>query len=389
MVFLKKAFGVGVLTLSGSVLAADFKTDCGKLVSALLQSNIEAAPLKRLREGPAEAFLSGEKKPWLGYFFPFQEGGVAARWQSAERGNYRLLSEDADGRLLPDARVREIVRGLSAEQLQVLSPTEKMDIYLGFYDFRITRRELEMRGPRRTNPPQAWEGFCNGRCAAGMLQEEPRQAVDVVNPDGIAVHFQPNDIKGLLSASYFYVQSYQQMGIPNVMDRVVMEGRPDAGAFDIAVRTLLGAKQRAFVIDIDPGKEIWNQLAVGYERKLSVLSDLPLPIPSMPEATHFVDVQLKLYYLRDLHGAQLYNGDTSALANKGGAGVASIHYIYRLYLDPTEAVVGGEWRTQRPPDFLWFPEGDGTDSLGGANPYLRFNELLALARRSTPRFHVP
>lgn len=389
MISLKNACVVGVLTLSGSVRSADFNTDCGKLVGVLLNAGSEGQPLKHLRAGPSEAFLSGDRKPWLGYYFPFQEGGVAARWQSPERGNYRMLSEDAAGRQIPEARVREIVRALSPEQLEQLSPTEKMDIYLGFYDFRITRRELETRGPRRLNPPAIWEGFCNGRCAAGMLQSEPRHAVDVVNPDGINVHFQPNDIKGLLSASYFYVERYQQMGIPNVLDRVVFEGRPDAGAFDVAVRTLLGEKQRAFVVDIDPGKEIWNQLAVGYDRRLSAVSEVAAPLPALPNATHFADVELKLYYLRDLRGAQLYNGDTSALAEKNGAGVASITYVYRLYLDQAEQVVGGEWRTQRPPDFLWFPEGNGTDELEGANPYLRFNELLALARRSTPRFRQP
>jgi hypothetical protein len=372
---------------------ADFASDCASLMSALVDAGREDKWVQRMldpRAGKNEFFLDQELAPWIGYYFPFVKGGIAVRWQRGQRAPTKLLSEELAGSSTSVTKnaVIEKLRAMSKEERNLLSPAEKMDIYLGQYDFPITVTELTRRGPRRAPSPQEWEGFCNGRCAAGMLTREPVKPISVRNADGIEITFQPNDIKALITASYFYVEKYAQMGVPNMSKIPRVDGRVDAAAFDIALRSFLGESQRPFVVDIDPTEEIWNHLAVGYKRVLGAEVPVPPDAQGLPARAKFeVSARLTVYYINDLHNIARHNKPTVDMVRKDNyTAIFPRHYPYKLYLDENKQIVGGSWNSSKDyPDFVWFPEGRGTDDVQGVNPHLPFDKVMELVEASSSK----
>ena len=330
--------------------------------------------------------LDKEEAPWTGNHFLFEEGGIASRWQEKNPVITRLLSGADDGSTLSANQVLNKIRNLSQDDLDRLSPAEKLDIYLGNYDFRITRTELQTRGPWRPMTPQHWEGFCNGLSAAAINQPEPVSVVSRKNPDGIQVHFQPQDIKGLLEASYFYVEDYYQIGSPSSSDP--RDDNPadklDAGAFDVALTTHLGRLHQPFVVDIDPGGEIWNYVAVGYDRKVADPEPVSRLTNGMPKSTvQVAHVKLHMSYADDL------KHDAANHPTKAGVASGKLtyerDYAYDLYLNKKSGIVGGNFTSKDHPDFLWFPGGDGTDQTMGKNPDLPFDVVAKLAKDASSR----
>jgi hypothetical protein len=373
--------------------ASGFRNDCSQLVHALLQANRSDRLVEAMLDpaaGKNEAFLGDRALPWIGYFFPFTKGGIVQRWNSVEAGRAPRLLDEGIEASSPGAR-REAVKArlgvMSAEEIHALSPAEKMDIFLGNYDFRISRVELETRGPRRDPTPDPWEGFCNGRCAAGMLHSEPLRAVKVTNADGIEVVFEPNDIKGLMSASYYYVEGYAQMGSPNrVLGQADLVDQANPAAFDMTLRAMLGEAERPFVVDIDPGPEIWNHLAVGYERRVSEAQQVSGSSELRPRSARFeMKVQSTVYYVNDIQDVAAHNRlTTDRIRRDNFPMVFSRPYPYTLYLDENHKIVGGSWHnTREMPDFAWFPSGRGTDADEGLNPHLPFDKVMELHRKST------
>lgn len=384
----------GVITSSPRLLAAGFSADCTQLMKALVQAERSEKLAEQMRKpdaGLSKAFLGEKAVPWIGYFFPFQKGGIARRWQVPGAGApERLMSEEIGGTGNEQAAaVKRALQAMSETELAQLSPAEKMDIYLGHYDFRITRQELERRGPRRAMKPADWEGFCNGRCAAGMLVKEPVNAVKVKNADGIVVNFEPNDIKALLTSSYFYVEDYAQMGAPNRAAKGVnLSERVDPGAFDMALRSMIGEAERPFVVDIEPGTEIWNYLAVGYERSLGAAKEVAARPDGMPEAVVYeMPVRTRVFYVNDIQNVARHNSETTALIKPGAYPyIFPKDYPYTLWLDADQKIVGGAWKNERElPDFAWFPTGKGTDSTQGSNPHIPFEAVMELQRKSTAK----
>ncbi|MEO5666706.1 MAG: hypothetical protein ABIR96_01470, partial [Bdellovibrionota bacterium] len=192
------------------------QTDCKYLYRAMKQADFKWASVRAARNweyGPSTTILSKDETPWAGNYFPMMNGGLANRWH-LRKAVEKTLDMAEDGTQLSSDAVKAKIKAMKPEELANLSPAEKMDIYSGNYDFRITKHELKARGPQRRSPPEDWEGFCNGMRAAGICQPEPRKPILVKNADGVEVPFDPSDVKGLAGASYFYTEKYSAMGAP-------------------------------------------------------------------------------------------------------------------------------------------------------------------------------
>lgn len=352
---------------------------------------VKSAKIARsYKVGPASTILNKFEAPWAGNYFPMMRGGLANRWR-LRRTVQQTLDQAEDGSQLSAARVKERLRAMSAAELDLLSPAEKMDIYAGNYDFRITKHELTMRGPQRPLPPQDWEGFCNGMRAAGICQLEPTKPILMSNPDGIAVPFQPSDIKGLAGASYFYTEKYAAMGSPTMTAGIKNENPPNAGSFDVALRSYLGMERRAFVIDNHAGTEIWNVSVVGYDRK--IVSEEPYDIVKEAaagagrrgKARKKIRINLDLDYLGEAGISESNRATTQRVANRDLT--QQMHYKYELYVDENDRIIDGVWIGDAP-DMAWFPGGRGTDASSGnpsSNQHLNFDQVEQLVRRSALR----
>src|SRR5262249_18797874 len=130
----------------------------------------------------------------------------------------------------------------------------------------------------------------------------------------------------------------------------------NAGAFHVIVANQLGLKNQGFVLEIDPGSQIWNQPAYGYQVQLLGSAE--------PEiGARGVRVHATLLYTDELEKS-LWDPVTGTSAFVGG----KLQLDYILDLDSAGRIIGGSWTRGRGPDFAWIPTvemrfGDGMDGL--------------------------
>jgi len=362
-----------------------FGKDCKYLITALIQADHNIVSGRAARDylaGPQSTILNKDEAPWAGNYFPMAEGGLANRWHLREAVE-TTLDVGLNGQRLSKANVIAKLKALSPEDLRKLSPSEKMDIYMGYYDFRITKHELKMRGPQREMPVQDWEGFCNGVRAAGICMMEPKRLITVRNPNGIDIPFDPSDLKGLAGASYFYTEKYAAMGSPTMTAGLKNENPPNAGSFDVAIRSYLGMERRAFVIDNHPGTEIWNVSVVGYDRKI-LSEEIYNPIDSgrRSKARKKISVELVIDYLGEASISTSNRATTDRVADRQLT--TKLRYTYELYVNESGRIVDGTWIGDAP-DMAWFPGGAGADAVSGnpsSNVHLDYESLRGLVEQA-------
>lgn len=365
---------VAIFGVLSQAQASDIQTDMHWFKSILSFSKMSDKSVEAYLspyQGPETFRLSEKKAPWAGNYFAMIQGGIAHRWQSNE-----YPAEVLD---------REIVEGLSKNDLLKLSPVEKYDILRGDYTFNSTKHELTHRGPLRQLKVEHWEGFCNGVRCAGIVLPEPKFPVEITNREGIRLEFLPADLKALAGASYFYVEKYGQLGGPT--NTGTAANQPNAAIFDLALRYHLAKNKKAFVIDTHLGAEIWNETVVGYQRKLHAEQRLTAADKrNFPTAAKKIQVDLILDTLGEV------NIDDSNKPTKGrvssGDMLTTLDASYVLYLDAEGKAVDGKWLksdSHRGVDFAWFAAGKGMDNKYkdvGGNPFLKFEQIRELFKES-------
>lgn len=365
-----------IILLSAQAYASEFDQDLYWFKNILHFSRLSQKQVLQYLNplmGPSEFRLDKESAPWAGNYFPMEKGGIAHRWKKEEFPELLLNQED--------------ILSLSKKNLNLLSPVEKFDILMGYYDFRTTQHELNQRGPLRNTPPEDWEGFCNGVRCAGLLTKEPQHSVTITNPEGIQITFSIADLKALAGASYFYVEKYGQLGGPTQNGSAA--NQPNAAVFDLALRYYLANHKQGFVIDSHLGAEIWNETVVGYKRSLSPVRNLSFQERELyPAAVKKVRIDLVLETLGEVEIKHSNRSTKKHVAN--GSMLETLETAYTLYLDIRGNAIDGRWHNKanqtRGVDFAWFASGKGADhnyAHQGGNPFLKFKEIEKLIRLST------
>lgn len=325
-------------------------------------------------KGPLQFRLNAKNAPWAGNYFPMQDGGIANRWQKCEKGVCINLKTESD------------IKSLSQKAINKLSPIEKYDLLVSDYNFSATQHEMKFRGLKRPQPPQDWEGFCNGIRCASLITDEPRYAVTLKNAEGLNIRFEPADIKALLGANYFYVENYGQIGGPTQEGKA--RNQPNPAVFDLALRFYLGKNSKGFVIDTHLGSEIWNETVVGYKRSLSDSENLTNEEKKKyPQAIKKIKIFLVVETLGEIDIRESNKRTKKKVAD--GTLLSTVETGYTLYLDIQNKAIDGEWfpaKNERGIDFAWFASGEGFDhhfSSQGGNKYLRYENLSQLLKAST------
>lgn len=316
--------------------------------------------------GSNKYYPKGSYVPWGGYYMPLSNGGLATRWKVSNTSH-----PESDSLLTWDQ-----VKGMSEEDIAKLSPSEKMDIYLGNKNFGITKNELIRRGPERDNI-QNWEGFCNGIRLAGAMLPEPKKSIKVrsKSADKIFIEFDKADIKALGGAAYYYTEYYASLGENN-------SRKPNAGQFDILLRYMLGENKRSFFLDVKEGDQKWNETIVGYEREIMK--------EEVIEAKKYITIKSTLYLLGEISFDEMNTYTSSEIENKNY--VNKWVYNYVLEVNMNKEIIGSNWirdeNTSNPfrayyPDYVWFGGGKGLDELFiddrfDNNPLLPFFEVQNL-----------
>jgi hypothetical protein len=323
---------------------------------------------------------------WSSSFFPAWFGSEGGRWQDGTpRLVWRTLfgvtppSEDeARGWLAASAGGESAAR----ERLFRLSPTEKLDLVLGNFDFRATRQALRHSSDKETLP-RYWSGRCNGIATATLSHAEPFRVVDAVGVGGHVVRFHPNDVKALLAVAHYDVAVTRAVG--HVCAEVSLHAGSrcsmNPAVLVIAIANRIGLAKQSFVVDALPTiAKQYYAVARAEVRVLSgprALDGAPIEDALAARAASLVDVAIELA----LSSTTLAYAEADRLEPPGSdptryrkVGLVPVTARYRatLVLDAASELLGGRWtgdREQGPDDLV----------IVGGGPNLKNGDRLAAA----------
>ncbi len=287
---------------------------------------------------PLEGSLEeGSTKAWSGDYWASKKGSINIRWNSPRKEGFNYRSPSKTELL-----------AMTPEQVAMLSPSEKYDLYLGNYDYPLKR--IVDGSASRTAPD--WAGICHGWAPASLFHNEPTPKT-MTNPDGISIPFGSGDIKALLSFFYaFYHETdTDQMGLRCYFGSWMggAKGCADdlnAGAFHIVISNKLGLEKQGFLMDVDRFKEVWNQPVVGFKSKV-VAYDLRPQSGAATNTVREVRIATELFFVNesDPTWGPVYGTKDQIVSKRD--------LQYRLELDAAGRIIGGEWESRERPDFLW------------------------------------
>lgn len=365
---MKKVLPIALMTLSTFVMAekwnqANNPSNFSFVMKKAMEYNFSKLPLK--------ASLSNSHYIWSENYWPSMLGGISYRWNNepnTEPFKYKLLSKSE-------------LSKLSTEELEKLSPAEKYDIYMGNYDYPLTKKVLSMNSPEEL----WWEGICDGWALASVNHIEPKR-VNLKNKDGsLTVPFGSTDVKGLLS--FYYAKVQDEGAYARVGKRCSVEGKvpgedheydevrtmpspkdadsencrdTNAGAFHVVISNMIGLMDHGFIAEVDRFNDVWNQ-PVG-EFSSEVVEELQPNIAQRKEGiAKLLRVKTTMIYgdeLNLLNDPQAEGGFVSMdpVTGTPAQTTAFKDYEYLLELDIRGLVVGGVWISDSRPDFIWLKE---------------------------------
>lgn len=146
------------------------------------------------------------------------------------------------------------------------SPLERYDAYSGQVLNQPTSAVGYERDHLYDSTAEGWAGRCGAWALASILAPEPSQPVDCGG-----VHFRVADLKALLVESFDNVDGLSQIGVSNKghWDDVYTDIAPDQ--LHRIIQAELFQKRLPFIIDSDPGIEVWNTPI--YDVKTTVTRD--------------------------------------------------------------------------------------------------------------------
>lgn len=282
----------------------------------------------------ADLPLSGEaeKRPWSGDYWAKNKGGIGYRWKTDEKHDYEL----------PTA---EQVQTMTPEQIDLLSPAEKYDLYLGEYEFPLT---YQVKAANKAETP-SWQGYCHGWTQAATHFEEPEPVV-MTNPDGIVIPFSSADIKALLTffqgetvetrmseAQHPYKEDTTVIGGLNGGRNARSPGASDInpGSFHALLGNKMGMKGESFGIDADNGSEKWNHPLEAYRSQ--IVMERPPVAGANPAAVREVVLQTDVTYTLEIAPQHESTRTAGNHSNK------TEQYLYSVELDENGHIVGGQW----------------------------------------------
>lgn len=287
---------------------------------------------------PLQGRVKNNTKFWSGDYWALNRGNINIRWNAPDAPGFNL-----------DSPSKEAVAGMSYEELAQLSPTEKFDLYLGRYDYPLREEVYTEANPRA----MSWEGICNGWAPASMNHNEPTPKA-LYNPDGILIPFGSSDIKALLSYYYAFIhkiENTQQMGRRCPRGRWFNWNQDcyndlNPGPFHIILANKIGIQNKSFLVDIDRYKEVWNHPILSYYSQN--MGDVALSGNEVTGTARVLKIRTRITYI---DGSEKNTWDP--IIGTAEQKTVNREYAYHLYLDRFNNIIGGEWKSNDRPDFLW------------------------------------
>jgi hypothetical protein len=329
---------------------------------------LSSRPVTTLDQIQAQAlnFKPTKKSLWSGSYWPFYQGSLGARYRDP---SFRAVMEKT-------YKFEEYVslRGARVNPND-LSPAEKYDLLLGDSLGTFTETQWKNGDDNRSfsGAVPTWRGICDGWAAASMTWNRPAKSVTLLSVNGQPVTFFPEDIKALgsqLHAKGFKTVTFLGRRCNGTTGWITGAcGGVNPAALHLALVNSVGIEGSSFVLDISPGKEVWNYPVQEYS--LSFTNPL-----TGAEAPDWKSARVELLgNERDLREHKRADGTRWIVAVKAkvkfmdmrDGGVNSFdssefdkilekEWSYELEVDGRGQVIGGEWLSKARPDFMWAPK---------------------------------
>jgi hypothetical protein len=327
--------------------------DVEDLVDHLEHHNLAAMDAARLRS--AELAVA----PWSDDYWPHYLGGLGQRYADPR---FPLALDWARNHAHVQAHpVRDILASADPQAIGRLSPAEKYDLLVGDPDTGLTTHSWDAGRllHARTGEVETWLGIGHGWAMASYGLPRPLHPVDTFAADGTPLRFYPADIKALASLLWAHA---------DVRPRFTGGRGINPDTFHLALVNQIGVARRSLIADASHDHELWNQPIYAYHYELfnpqtlrhaRTLTAARTPIAAYdrehvcrrrgPATAALVGVMMEVLYVRTSIPVHVPKDSHARDAQR------SVRYLYDLELDDADDIIGGEWYTHRPPDFLWTP----------------------------------
>lgn len=293
---------------------------------------------KKFFELPLSAKLPLKENYWSGDYWALNQGNINYRWNARKKTGFGYKSP-----------TQEEAQRMSILELSELSPSEKYDLFTGSYDYPLKNEVNKIADPEAL----IWEGICHGFSPASMNHKEPRPKL-MRNKDGIDIPFGSTDIKALLS--YYYAYGYRSPDTHQVGRRCFKDkanaNTPEciddlnSGAFHLILSNRLGLEKKSLIADFERYEQVWNHPIVSYDSK--VIKESPPRASAASSAMVEVHLKTALTYV-DRNG-----NDWLPVIGTKLQSYKTVSFEYTIEVDSEGNIVGGEWISERRPDFLWY-----------------------------------
>ena len=294
--------------------------------------------------------------PWSGYYWPDYLAGIAYRWQIQERGfNYKLFTKT------------ELMH-LSKEELNQLSPAEKLDIVMSNYNYPTVYEE---RARTRISSPN-WYGLCDDLAIASMTYRAPRKKT-LKNNDGLEISFYPSDIKAIMAWSFNRSKTQYYFLGKRCFEHNKLTNDPcwdtNPGTFHLILTNHIGINEKPFVLDANQYNQVWNKVIVGYRIKNQSPVEESL---SNSSTIRRIKILVEVYSIPYSRPSRL---------NSNYKHTNTDTYEYYIEVDQNKKITGGEWISANTPDFLWMLK-----SHDSSNNY-SYNKIFNLLFKKGPQWN--
>jgi hypothetical protein len=342
------------------------------------------------------------KQPWSDWYWPIAVGQLSFRYGDedfVEAYEYADLEEEG---LWPFMNEYHEQNPATPADVNKLSPSEKYDLLMGDTNYTLTKQML-LAGKSyqdQYGKVESWMGLCHGWAPASYMLDRPASSIEVTAADGVTkIPFRPSDLKALGTLLWATGQSSTKFvggrcnaKEPNIdeetgriLDQECFDNNP--GTWHKSVVTEVGVNKKAFVMDATYDYEVWNHPVVAYEysyfnpktsEEYVSLAEAKVAISDFdndkfskfrsPRAKYVVGVMMEVEYMVEtMPSVDGFDADWMDDSH-------SANYIYDLELDENGNIIGGEWYTNKHPDFLWTPyEGSHAQSI--LDQYIDVEEL--------------
>lgn len=318
--------------------------------------------------------------PWSADYWPYARGILASRAFNANFMDLEEWKERFD--FITNNPFFKIFETGDVTAIDQLSVAEKYDLLVGSKIGALTqsmwRQGKVYYDEKGTVEP--WMGICHGWAPASYMVDRPEHSVSVKAFDGKTdLVFYPDEIKALSS----YVWANEPFptkfiggrcgekepkvdSLGRATDAECLDTNP--GTWHLSVVNQIALSQRSFIMDATYDYEVWNQPVIGYKyvyfnpdtgKEVANLAAAKVAAGSFndkfakfrsPRTETIVGVSMRVGYM--IESAPEMNDKVSADEER----IVWVDYLYDLEIDKDGHILGGEWYSNKHPDFLWTPE---------------------------------